>query len=212
MLPLSPAGEIHTLGTRPPCKRKKAHKALRGAGLEWPSARFKDSLTPRKPRAPRLSFRWSISSVCGIHTHAQHTRTQIRTRTYILGTEVMELVFGCLFPGLFVAVELVAGLKWTFLPWRRGMGFIAGAHAAPLTPGRWWSNLAGLLRRMSGPIPRLHRCFETGHVGYGPLTGWHGWRLPSSLPHIVFPHLRWPFLRTTIAGPMLGWSGPFLCP
>ena len=72
--------------------------------------------------------------------------------------------------------------------------------------------MAGLLLRKSGPIPRPRGRSETGHNSYDPLTRWHRWRLPSSLPHIVFPHLRWPFLRTTIAGPMLRWSGPFLCP
>ena len=87
-----------------------------------------------------------------------------------------------------------------------------GSHAGPLSPGRRWPSLAGLLLRMSGPIPRPRGCSETGHIGYDPLTGWHRCRLPFSLPYIEFPHLQWSSLRTTIAGPMLRRSGPFLCP
>ena len=66
--------------------------------------------------------------------------------------------------------------------------------------------------KMSGPIPRHRGCSETIHIGSAPLTWWHRWRLPSSLPHIVFPHLLWKSLRTTIARPMLRRCGPFLCP
>ena len=80
------------------------------------------------------------------------------------------------------------------------------------TGRRCWSSLARQLLRMSEPVPRARGCSETSHFGYDPLTRWLWWRLPSNLPHIVFPHLRWPSLRTTIAGPMLRWSGPVLCP
>ena len=63
---------------------------------------------------------------------------------------------------------------------RRGGLHRQGPHAAPLSPGRRRSSLAGLLLRMREPIPRPRGCSETGHVGYGPPTGWHRWRLPSS--------------------------------
>ena len=54
---------------------------------------------------------------------------------------------------------------------RRGGLSRQGSHAAPLSPGRRWSSLAGLLLRMNGPISRPCGCSETGHFGYGPLTG-----------------------------------------
>ena len=75
-LPLSPAGEIHTLGTRPYCK--KAHKALCGvAGLERPSARFKGPLTSRKPRAPPLFG--GRSPACAVSHARTHTCTHAHT-------------------------------------------------------------------------------------------------------------------------------------
>ena len=87
----------------------------------------------------------------------------------------MELVRDCSLEGLFLAVELVAWLlRVTFLPWRGGVGFL-GRGPAPLFPGRQRSSLAGLLLRMSVPIPRPRGCSEIGHVGCGPLTGWHWW-------------------------------------
>ena len=53
---------------------------------------------------------------------------------------------------------------------------MAWAHAVPLSPGRRWSSLAGLLLRMSDHIPCPRGCSETSHIGYNPLTGWHRWR------------------------------------
>ena len=77
-LPLSPSGEIHTLGTRPWCR--KAQSASRGCRLgtaigvlQGPSDIMKTSRSP--------AFQWSISSVCGIHTHGPthaHTTGVVR--------------------------------------------------------------------------------------------------------------------------------------
>ena len=67
---------------------------------------------------------------------------------------------------------------------------------APKAPGGKkiafnWMAVGGLLITMSRRISHPSGYSETGHVGYGPLTGWHREWLPSSLSRIMFPHLRW---------------------
>ena len=79
----------------------------------------------------------------------------IGDNTQTLGTEAMELVFACSLPGLFVADERVAWLKWTFLPWRGRVGFIGmGSTPRHCPHGLRQPSWAGLLLRMSGPISR----------------------------------------------------------
>ena len=112
-------------------------------------------------------------SVVPQHTHT-HAHSALRPWSW----------FVTVGPGLFVAVELAAWLlRVTFLPWRGAVGFIGrGSTSTPLSPGRRWSSLAGLLLWMSGPIPRPSGYSKTGHVGYGTLTGGTGGdRLPAFL-------------------------------
>ena len=89
-LPLSPAGEIHTLDTRP--WYRKAHKALRGvAGLERPIGALQGPFDIAKPRAASLlggrSPAYAVftrTDTHRTHTHARthtHTHTQARTHT-----------------------------------------------------------------------------------------------------------------------------------
>ena len=129
---------------------------------------------------------------------------------HTLGTEALALVLDCSLSRL-VRGSRTCGLvvkdDGSALA-RRGGLHRQRPHAAPLSPGRRWSCMARLLLKMSGPIPRPRGCSETGHINYEPLTRWHRWRLPSSLPHIVFQHLRWKSLRTVTAGPMFRWGAP----